>query len=151
MIEEHARVVAVDGGHVLVEASAAGGCSACAARSGCVTSRLGTLLGRGPRLWRLPNDQGLQAGDSVILSLPEEALLAATMAAYLPPLVGLLAGALLGASLSAGDAWPLIGSVSGFLLGLATARRFGRRRAARYALQVRTHVIPQPVVPIRFT
>lgn len=151
MIEERARVVAIEGDHVLVEASAAGGCSACAAHSGCATSKLGRLLRHGPRLWRVQNDQGLQTGDSVVLSLPEEALLAAALAVYLPPLLGLLTGALLAAALARGDAWPLAGGITGFVLGVAAAHWLGRRQAARYAPQVQRHASSQAAVPIPFT
>ena len=150
MIEERARVIAIDGDHVLVETSAAGGCSACAAHGGCATSKLGRLLRQGPRLWRVPNDLKLRAGDSVMLSLPDEALLAAALAAYLPPLLGLLAGAWIVAALTTGDVWPLAGGIFGFLLGGAAARRLGRRQAARYAPQIQTHVASQVSVPIRF-
>jgi sigma-E factor negative regulatory protein RseC len=151
MIEARARVIALDGDHVLVEASVAGGCSACAAHSGCAASKLGKLLRQTPRLWRVPNDQGLQRGDSVILSVPEEALLAAALAAYLPPLLGLLAGALLAAALAKGDVWPLAGAIAGFLLGAAAAHGFGRLQAARYAPLVQRQAPSPAAVPIRFT
>lgn len=150
MIEERAHVVAIEGDVALVEASAAGGCSACAAHSGCAASKVGKLLRQGPRQWRVRNDLGLRAGDSVILSLPEEVLLAAALGAYAPPLLGLLAGALFAAAWTTGDAWQLAGCVSGFVCGAAAARWFGRGQAARYAPQILAHDPSQASVPIRF-
>jgi sigma-E factor negative regulatory protein RseC len=133
MIEQRARVVGTDGGFALVEAAPSGGCSSCGVQGGCGVSKLGRLLPQRTRLLRVPNDLGARPGDEVALGLPDDALLRSALAAYLPPLLGLLGGAVLAGALSPGETWALPGAAIGLLLGLAASRILSRRWDERHA------------------
>ncbi|MGB0127663.1 MAG: SoxR reducing system RseC family protein [Rhodocyclaceae bacterium] len=151
MIQEQGRVEGIDGEFALIEAAQSGGCSACGVKSGCPTSKLGKFLQPRARVWRVANDQDLRPGETVTLHLPEAALLSAAAIAYLPPLLGLLAGASAAAALGASDLWAALGAISGFLAGLIASRWLGRRHAARYAPAAVTRNAPPvaSVLPIR--
>ncbi len=133
MIEQRARVVATEPGYALVEAAPSGGCSACGVQGGCGVSKLGKLLPQRARLLRVANELAARAGDEVTLGVADDALLSSALAAYLPPLAGLLAGALIAAALGSGDLWPMLGAAGGLLPGLAASRALSRRRQARHA------------------
>jgi sigma-E factor negative regulatory protein RseC len=133
MIEQRARVVGTEGGFALVEAAPAGGCASCGVQGGCGVSKLGKLLPRRSRVLRVPNDLGARPGDEVTLGVRDDALLASAFAAYLPPLAGLLAGAMIAAALAASDLWPMLGAGAGLLLGLAASRLLSRRWQTRHA------------------
>lgn len=146
MIEQRARVVGTEGGFALVEAAPSGGCATCGVQGGCGVSKLGKLLPRRSRVLRVPNELGARPGDEVTLGVAEGALLASSLAAYLPPLAGLLAGALLGGAFSPEDMWPMLGAGGGLLLGLGASRVFLRRGQARPAPRMVSR--RAPVVPV---
>lgn len=152
MIQEQGRVVGTEGEFALIEAAQSGGCSACGIKGGCPTTKLGKFLRPRPRVWRIPNDQDLRPGETVTLQLPEAALLSAAAIAYLPPMLGVLAGASAAAALATSDLGAALGAIGGFLAGLACSRWLGRRHAARYApASVARNAAPQAAVsPIRF-
>jgi len=132
MIEQRARVMSTDGGFAVVQTSPAGGCSSCGVAGGCGVSKLGKLLPQRTRLWRVPNDLAVRPGDEVTLGLPDDALLTSALLAYLPPMIGLLAGAMICTAWFGGDLWPVAGAGNGLLLGLAASRLLSRRRAGQY-------------------
>jgi len=145
MIEQRARVVGTEGGFALVEAAPSGGCAACGVQGGCGVSKLGKLLPRRSRVLRVANELGARPGDEVTLGVAEDALLASALAAYLPPLAGLLAGALLGGAFGPDDMWPMLGAGGGLLLGIAASRPLSRRGQVRHAPRMvsrRTHAVP---------
>jgi sigma-E factor negative regulatory protein RseC len=150
MMKAHARVIAVDGDHVLLQASAATGCGACAMQRGCATSRLGRLLQPHAATWRIANPLRAQVGDEVTLGLPDDALLAAAAMAYLPPLAGLVAGALIAAGLSTSPSWPAAGALLGMAAGVALTRLLLRGRRTRYAPRMLARTPGAAVARIRF-
>jgi sigma-E factor negative regulatory protein RseC len=133
MIEQRARVVGTEGGFALVEVTPAGGCRSCGVQGGCGVSKLGKLLPQRSRVLRVPNELGARAGDEVTLGVADHALLASSAAAYLPPLAGLLAGALLAAALSPDDLFAMLGAGTGMLLGLAASHLHSRRWQQHHA------------------
>jgi sigma-E factor negative regulatory protein RseC len=87
------------------------------------------------------NKIGAAVGEMVVVGIPEGALLMAAVSAYLMPLLGLLAGALLGQTLAqqtgvavTADVAGLAGGAVGFGLSLWGLRIYSRRlaRDARY-------------------
>lgn len=77
----------------------------------------------------------LGAGDDVIVEVIDGELLRATAIAYLPPLAGLLAGALAGHLLRSDPevAAPIL-AVAGLACGWALSRTWLRRRPPQYRL-----------------
>ncbi|WP_440995570.1 SoxR reducing system RseC family protein [Arhodomonas sp. SL1] len=134
MIRERARVVAVEGPEVHVEANPASGCHGCVARSGCGTGALSDWLGRRRPLVVI-TDMTTSPGDEVVLEIPGRGLLAASTVAYILPLLILLTGAVAGRALASGlpldaDAGALAGLVLSLGLWWALLAR-GRRATAR--------------------
>ncbi len=128
MIREQARIVAVRDGRMLLEPVNTG-CGSCGKASGCGTAKLARWLPSARRTLNLPAVPGARVGGMLELTLPESALLLAALAAYLPPLAGLLLGAL--AITPAGEALQPLGAALGTLAGLALARLGGRLLAHR--------------------
>lgn len=146
MIEENARVVALEGDCAWVETQRRGTCDACAANGACGTSVLAKVLGRRRTQVRALNTVGAQLGDYVVVGLAEEALVRGSLAVYAVPLVSMIGLAILmelvqpfGAQ---GDLAGIAGAALGLLLGLAWVRRFSRR--------IRVDSRYQPVILRRF-
>jgi len=130
MVEEQARIVAVDDDGIWIEARRQSACGRCAARSGCGHGLLDSYF-QGPSVHlhlaadRAPS--GLAAGDLVRVGIDERALLQASLRVYALPLAGFLAGAVLGARFGGGDVAAAIAAFGGLALGLLGANRLGER------------------------
>lgn len=130
MIEEPGLVVAVEGAYAQVQTQRRGACGGCSANGVCGTSVLERYLGRRPVHLRALNQAGANVGDRVLVGISEQGLLKAAAAGYLLPLLGLIAGALLGQSLGrwlgavATDLPSLVGAAIGFALALRWLRRY---------------------------
>jgi sigma-E factor negative regulatory protein RseC len=147
VIEETARVVALEGDVALVETQRSSACGSCTVGSGCGTALIGRFFGHRAVRTRARNRAGARVGQQVVLGLDETAMLKGALALYLVPLLGLLAGAILGRELA--EAWQLtlveplatLMAFGGLFGGLAWARRFGcgAARDGRYqAVVLRT-------------
>jgi sigma-E factor negative regulatory protein RseC len=131
MIEETGVVVSVNGETAEVETRRQGACGSCSANGACGTSLLAQYLGRRPLLLRAHNLAGAGPGDRVVVGVPEEGLIWASVAAYLVPLLGLMAGGMAGAGLLPDwkEIASTLGGLSGLALGLIWMARFGRAHA----------------------
>lgn len=132
MIEETARVVAAEGEFVWVETQRQSTCGGCAARQGCGTATLAKVLGRRRTRVRALNRDAARVGDRVVVGIDEQALVRGSLAVYAVPLLGLLAGGVLGALLQtrlqlAGEALTLVAGVAGLIVGLLWVKGFTRR------------------------
>ncbi len=130
-VRQRAQVVAVQGGDVILQADDLTDCSLCAAGRGCGAASIARLFGaRRPRValadW--PTELRPAApGQRIELRLDSAALLQAAFVVYLPPLVALFGGALLGQGLGGSDLHALGGAVLGFAAVFYGSRRWGRR------------------------
>ena len=127
MIEEHARVIAVENGQLLLEAQTKASCSACAVKQGCGTSVVSKWIGRKFTRFQAPNTVNARVGDEVVVGLAEEAMLKGSVLVYLLPLLAMIGFALLADSLIAADTasrdlMVLIAAVAGFSLMLVISR-----------------------------
>ncbi len=113
MTEHEAVVMRLDGDHAWLDVNVASGCSSCA-QGGC-----GGRAKRPPQ--RVRNTVGARVGQRVIVSVPEGAVLRATLWSYGLPLMLMLLGAASGLTL-AGDAGAAAGTVVGLLLSLVALR-----------------------------
>ncbi|MBK9956921.1 MAG: SoxR reducing system RseC family protein [Rhodocyclaceae bacterium] len=121
MTEHEAVVMRLDGDHAWLDVAVASGCSSCT-QGGCA--------GRAKRRpQRVRNTVGARVGQRVIVSVPEGAVLRATLWSYGLPLMLMLLGAASGLTL-AGDAGAVAGTVAGLLLSLV-ALRFVDRSAGQ--------------------
>lgn len=123
MTETPALVVRVDEPFAYVEIGPRlAGCGRCHEAGGCGAGSTGS---GGKRIYRLPNDIGVRAGDEVMLVVPDGALLKASLLAYLLPVISLIVAAAIGAALSERAA--VIGVCTGLAIGLALVR-YGQSR-----------------------
>ena len=95
MLEERARIVAVDKEVVWVETIQLSTCGSCAAKKGCGQSLLASL-GAKPNLLRvvLPagNSGDYRLDQSVVIGLPENIVIKTSLLLYMLPLCSMLAG-----------------------------------------------------------
>lgn len=134
-----ARVREVNGNRARLECdSATLACAACAGRGGCALKRLAG--GQEARLdvpAHAENGIRLVAGSRVTVEVAEGELLGAALRAYLPPLVGVLAGPLLArVGADGGEGVILLCAVAGLLLGWVASRAWLRRSPPRVAVRL---------------
>ncbi len=134
MPQQTARVVRTEQNWVLLEPIEQQGCNSCKLSSACGTSALGRLIGfRGLEI-RLENTLGLQPQDRVVLSIPDQAFLVASLLIYLVPLVGLLLTAVLADFAGLADGWIALSGATGLVASIWLSGRFARH-SYRKALQ----------------
>ena len=123
MLTEPARVVSRDGRRVEVELQRGSACSHCELSEGCGTGAIGRLLGHRRRSLVIETDTACKPGDEVLLSLPEAALVRASLMLYGLPLLGLLAGGSLAIALSSAEWLVICGAALGLFAGFRLAAR----------------------------
>ena len=119
MIEEEGTVIAVQGAYAQVQTQRRSGCGQCVAQDACGTSLLERFFGRRTVALTALNQVHAAVGERVLVGISEQGLLRSALAAYLVPILALLAGAMLGDAL--GGERADIASVLGAILGLALA------------------------------
>lgn len=140
MIEESGLVVERRGVWAEVETTRRTSCGGCAAGAGCGISLLDRFLGRRPTRLAALNRIEAAPGQRVVVGIPEGALLSASLAAYLVPVLALIGGAILAQTLAprlgwtAGDPLSIAGGLIGLIASLLWLARFSRARQddARY-------------------
>ncbi len=151
MIEEQVQVVAIENGQLLLEAQSQSACGACAAKKGCGTAVLSSVVGKKFSRFRVANSIDANVGDTVVIGIKEQALLNGSLVIYLLPIacmiiMALLADTVLPELVLDGQDGLLFGrdldialsSITGFAAGAALARR--------YFLSSRRQTYYQPVV-----
>ncbi len=117
MIESDARVVAVEGARTWVEASRRSSCGQCSASGSCGGSLFSELFGGRPVRVEVDNPIAAGLGQRVIVGIPERMMMTGSLDLYLLPLLGLLAGAIAGQSLTENAELPaILGGVLGFFV-----------------------------------
>jgi sigma-E factor negative regulatory protein RseC len=129
MIEETARVIAIENNQLLLEAETSAACNACAAKQGCGTSVLSKWIGRKFTRFQVPNTVNARVGDQVVVGLAEEAMLKGSVFVYLLPLLAMIGSALLADGLISTDAASrdllvVVSAVAGFVVMLFISRWF---------------------------
>lgn len=95
MIEEQAQVVAIKGNSLLLEAQTQSACGSCSASKGCGTSLLSKVIGRKFTQFQAENSVDAAIGDTVVVGIPEEALLKGSLVMYVTPIMAMVLFALL--------------------------------------------------------
>ena len=115
------RVIADDDGRLFVDVPRRSACQSCGKESGCGMSVLGGLsVSQSVRLEL--QDVGVDPGQTVQLSCPQDGLVKAAILAYAPPALGVVAGAVAMALSGFGDGAQAFGALLGLGLGLMTTR-----------------------------
>jgi len=132
MLEEAAKVVSATGERLWVETESRAACSHCASSS-CTTSVVSKLFGVRRNRLELPNTLGARPGERVMIGIPDELLVRASVWAYLVPLVAMLGvtagGNVLGAPEGLQILLALAGLAIGFILVHWTTRLAPSRRS----------------------
>ena len=142
MIEQQATVVEVSTGHAVVETARQSSCGSCSSK-GCGTGTLAKLFSEKVVRLSVTDDQNSRVGDQVVIGIPESALVRGSLAAYLGPILAMMAGGALGELLA--NQWlaanpelvVLIFAASGFALGFAWLRWYARRAEQAGRMQAR--------------
>lgn len=140
MIEEQGIVVSVRGELAEVRTERRGGCSSCGSSGSCGTALIDRFFGRRAVTLEAWNEARAAVGERVLVGVDEGGLLVAAFAAYLVPVLGLVAGGLLGQwlgnatglaemSVSMLNLSALTGAFLGFVLALSWLRRYSAKRA----------------------
>jgi sigma-E factor negative regulatory protein RseC len=136
MIEESGVVVSVAHGSAKVQSRRRDACGGCTVRGACGTSLLARLLGRKPLLLDARNPIDAQAGEEVVVGMPEGALLEASFVAYLIPLLALIGGGITGGYVAeltgsgSSQGLSVFGGIGALAVALLWVGRFSRNRAA---------------------
>lgn len=154
MIEETATVVSVDTEkqNICVEVMRRSTCGHCAAKNACGTAVLQKVLGNRRTQLHLPYQENVRVNDTVVLGLPENALVKGSVAVYAVPLLAMLLFAMLGVQVGEQllmknvDLASMLFALLGFGIGMIWLRRFSRniRFDERYQPKI-IRVLPQVV------
>ena len=129
MIEETARVVAIEGDQLVLQAQTKTACNACEVKQGCGTSVLSKVVGRKFTRFHATNTVNAEIGDEVVVGMHEDAMLMGSVLVYLLPLLALIIAAVVADSLidttvEPRDLFIILSGVTGFFSMLAVSRLF---------------------------
>ncbi len=120
MILETGRVVAIEPEGLWVETIQRSVCGSCKAEKGCGQSLLAKWGANPSYLWVLlegRDSANYQIGDDVQIGIGEDAVVKASMLAYVMPMLLLLLGAVLGQVVGGSDLYSGLGALAGLILG----------------------------------
>lgn len=128
MIVEVGRIVRAVRDRAWVEAGSRENCARCAEGRGCGGGLLGRWLGNRLHLVEARNPRHYPEGSWVELALPDRAVLVGALMVYVPPLMGMLLGAVITAVvLGLPELAVVLGAVFGLFAGGLFSRLLGRR------------------------
>ncbi|WP_022960996.1 SoxR reducing system RseC family protein [Halopseudomonas pelagia] len=145
MIEEQGRVLSLEPDAAWVETIRRNTCGSCQARAGCGQALL-QRLGAGARQGyiRVLRDRSLQVGDQVVIGLPENAIVHASLCMYLVPLIGLFGAAFLAEGLGLAEPWVILAALTGLVSGFFGVRWYAWRQRSNPDMQPRILRIMPP-------
>lgn len=131
IVTETAEVVAVEDGDAWIETQRKAVCDACAVQKGCGTGIISRMFSKRARV-RVPNTLGARVGERVVIGIDDSALIRASLAVYLMPLVWMMFGAFAGQMIGDALQWTHVegataaSGVLGLFVGLLWLRRHAR-------------------------
>ncbi len=130
MIEEQARVIAIEEGYAVVETQRKSTCQSCTVNKGCGTAVLSKVLGRSAVQFRAINHINAGVNEQVIIGIDEDWLLKSSFAAYFVPLLLMLVCAgiadMVGVRLwgSGVEGFTIMAAFAGLVAGFYWLRRY---------------------------
>ena len=128
MLEHNGKVVAATPASVLIETERRSACGHCGVSDRCGTSVIAGLFKHNANTLRLDNSMDLQAGDDVVIGIPEHLLLRAALWAYMVPMLFMITFALIVATAGYADLYVFLASIAGLFNGLYLARVLQSRK-----------------------
>ncbi|SHF44613.1 positive regulator of sigma(E), RseC/MucC [Marinomonas polaris DSM 16579] len=122
MIEETGRVLSIEEGFADVETIRTSSCTSCRARHGCGHHAIAQVSSSNRMRMRAIDPLSVEIGQSVVVGIPEDTLLQASVWMYLIPLFGLVGGAVIPSLWGGESGIAVIFSIMGFAGGLLLAR-----------------------------
>jgi sigma-E factor negative regulatory protein RseC len=139
MLEHNGKVVAATPASVLIETERRSACGHCSVSDRCATSVIAGLFKQRANTLRLDNGLDLQAGDEVVIGIPEHLLLRAALWAYMVPMLFMISFALIVATAGYADLYVFLASIAGLFNGLHLARVLqSRKMSSRIVLLHKT-------------
>lgn len=139
MSDSETVVVRIEGGDAWLQVCGREACGQCESAQGC-----GLGGHREPRLQRVRNTVGARVGDTVIVSVPEGAVLKAALMSYFVPLLLIIVATAVGTAVAA-DRGAIAGAAVGLAAGWAWLRFAGARLAGRREPLLSLRLRPEPV------
>lgn len=102
-------------------------CDSCKLKSGCGQSALSKLSGDKSMELEVKNSLGARAGDVVILAIPEEGILTASLVMYFVPLVLMVLLAIVASSIGLGELAIIFSGGVGLAVGFWAARTYSHK------------------------
>lgn len=125
MLEETGIVVAIDNDQAWVQTIRKSACSSCEAKSGCGQGVLARISDGKANQVLVSNSLELKVGDEVLIGIPEELLIKASVMVYLLPLLVMIASAsVIEKWLAPGDGWVAIAGVAGLAVGFTMVKLY---------------------------
>ncbi|GAB3489275.1 SoxR reducing system RseC family protein [Marinomonas epiphytica] len=123
MIEESGKVLATERGFAQVETIRTSSCNACRARHACGHHAIAQVSSSNRMLMTAIDPLNVQVGQKVVIGVPEDTLLQASIWMYLVPLLGLILGAVFPALWQGSTLSAVMLSIVGFVAGIWLAKR----------------------------
>ncbi|TDP00493.1 SoxR reducing system RseC family protein [Marinomonas balearica] len=123
MIEESGTVLAVEDGFADVETIRTSSCESCRARHGCGHHTIAKVTNSNRMQMKAIAPIPVQVGQKVVVGIPEDTLLQASMWMYAIPLLGLMLGATIPSLFTDNTFFPIFLACIGFAGGLYLAKR----------------------------
>lgn len=118
MLEETGTVVAVEGEQAWVQTIRKSACSSCEAKSGCGQGVLSRISDGKANQVLVTNTLNLNVGDEVLIGIPEDLLVKASVMVYLLPLIMMMAAAsIIERVLNVNDGWVTLAGIVGLAFG----------------------------------
>lgn len=130
MLEQTAKVIDVSNGLLTLETESRSGCKQCGSHS-CTTSVVAKLFGIRRNRMIIDNSLDAKKGDQVVIGIPEDLLVGASIMAYLLPLVSMLMVTALGDALSVSEVLLSTLALGGLVTGFIMVRLVLRRTTSR--------------------
>lgn len=130
MIEEEARVIAIDAQWALIAVEKTSSCGGCHANQSCGTRSIADYFNFKPPQIRVRNRIGAKAGDRVLVSVSDSTLVSVSLLMYIVPLLLMIAGAVFVRMLPiehTGEGWQILAGLAGLAGGLLLVRSVSTR------------------------